>query len=139
MKTVYELTHTEAQMILGAIQTECRNTNQGAAIAVVDTHGDLIAFLRMDGCGLPPIQIAINKAYTAAREGIPSKTLGERSQRDIFPMTNFGELRYVTWGGGLPIIIDGIVAGAVGVSGLPEDEDIRLAQIGVNIVMEALG
>jgi len=139
MKTIYELTHREAQMILSVIQTECQANNQGAAIAVVDTHGDLISFLRMDGCGLPPIQIAINKAYTAAREGIPSKMLGERAHTDGFPMTNFGELRYVTWGGGLPVIVDGLVVGAVGVSGLPEDEDMRLAQIGVSIITEALG
>jgi len=139
MKTLHELTHTEAQMILSAIQAECQSQNQGAAIAVVDTHGDLITFLRMDGCGLAPIQIAMNKAYTAAREGIPSKTLGERSQHEGFPMTNFGELRYVTWGGGLPVIIDGKVVGAVGVSGLPEDEDIRLAHIGVSIITDALG
>lgn len=139
MNTAHVLTHTEAQVILSAIQAECEGKRQGAAIAVVDSHGELLAFLRMTGCGLPPIQIAINKAYTAAREGIPSKTLGERSRAEGFPMTNFGELRYVTWGGGLPIRIDGEVVGAVGVSGLPEEEDIRLAQIGVDAITHALG
>jgi glc operon protein GlcG len=100
-------------------------------VAVADTHGELLAFLRTDGCGLSPITIAQNKAYTAAREGIPSKTLGERSRDEQFPMTNFGELRYVTWGGGLPVIVDGRVVGAVGVSGLPEAEDMRLAAFGI--------
>jgi glc operon protein GlcG len=139
MKMFHTLTHTEAQVILNAIQSECEQLRQGAAIAVVDSHGDLIAFLRLNGCGLPPIAIATNKAYTAAREGIPSKELGERSRTEGFPMTNFGELRYVTWGGGLPIRIDGEVVGAVGVSGLPEEEDIRLAQIGVDAITHALG
>lgn len=46
-------------------------------------------------------------------------------------MTNFGDLRYVGWGGGVPIVVEGQVVGAVGVSGLPEAEDMRLAEIGV--------
>lgn len=138
MKTTQQLSHTDAQTILSAIQDECDRKGQGCAVAVVDPHGDLIAFLRMDGCGLPPIQIAQNKAYTAAREGIPSKLLGERSRAEGFPMTNFGELRYVTWGGGLPVVVDGRVVGAVGVSGLPEDEDMRLAQLGIEALLRAL-
>jgi len=127
MKTIYELTHREAQMILSVIQTECQANNQGAAIAVVDTHGDLISFLRMDGCGLPPIQIAINKAYTAARERKPSGAIGDASRAEQFPLTNFGDLRYTGWGGGVPIQVDGVTVGAVGVSGLPEADDVTIA------------
>jgi glc operon protein GlcG len=73
----------------------------------------------------------MNKAYTAAREQTESKLLGEASRAEDFPMTNFGELRYVSWGGGIPIAADGTVVGAVGVSGLPEVEDIELARLGV--------
>ena len=43
-------------------------------------------------------------------------------------MTNFGELRYVSWGGGVPVVVEGEVVGAVGVSGLPEAEDVALAR-----------
>lgn len=131
MRQINELSHRDAQTIVAAIAAELERTGQGAAVAVVDTHGELMAFLRTDGCGLPPITIAQNKAYTAAREGIPSKLLGERSRDEGFPMTNFGELRYVSWGGGLPVIVNGAVVGAVGVSGLPEAEDMRLAALGV--------
>lgn len=131
MRQINELSHRDAQTIVAAIAAELERTGQGAAVAVVDTHGELMAFLRTDGCGLPPITIAQNKAYTAAREGIPSKLLGERSRDEGFPMTNFGELRYVSWGGGLPVIVNGTVVGAVGVSGLPEAEDMRLAALGV--------
>lgn len=131
MRQINELSHRDAQTIIAAIAAELERTGQGAAVAVVDTHGELMAFLRTDGCGLPPITIAQNKAYTAAREGIPSKLLGERSRDEGFPMTNFGELRYVSWGGGLPVIVNGAVVGAVGVSGLPEAEDMRLAALGV--------
>lgn len=131
MRQINELSHRDAQTIIAAIAAELERTGQGAAVAVADTHGELLAFLRTDGCGLPPITIAQNKAYTAAREGIPSKLLGERSRDEGFPMTNFGELRYVSWGGGVPVVVNGEVVGAVGVSGLPEEEDMRLAALGV--------
>lgn len=131
MHQIYHLSHQDAAKIIATIQTELEKKGEGAAIAVVDAHGELLAFLRTDGCKLPSIQIALNKAYTAAREGIPSKTLGERSQAEGFPMTNFGELRYVSWGGGMPILHEGQVVGAVGVSGLPEARDMELAQLGL--------
>ena len=97
------LSHTDALKIVTAIQAELEKENKGAAVAVVDAHGELIAFLRTDGCRLPSITIAINKAFTAAREQKPSKELGEASRTEGFPMTNFGVLGYVSWGGGLPI------------------------------------
>lgn len=128
------LAHTEAQKIVAAIQTELEKDNKGAAIAVVDSHGELLAFLRTDGCKLPSITIAINKAFTAARERTESKGVGEASRTEQFPMTNFGDLRYTAWGGGVPIVIDGKVVGAVGVSGLPEQEDMVLARMGARLL-----
>jgi glc operon protein GlcG len=129
-----DLSHAEAQRIVDEVRTRLDAVGQGAAVAVVDRHGELMAFLRTDGCRLPSIQIAINKAYTAAREQIPSKTLGERSSLEGFPLTNFGELRYVSWGGGVPIVVDDAVIGAVGVSGLPEAEDIAHAEAGAAVI-----
>jgi glc operon protein GlcG len=125
------LSHADAQTLISVIQTELEREGQGAAVAVVDAHGELIAFVRTDGCRLSSITIAINKAYTAAREGIPSYELGQRARAAGFPLTNFGELRYVSWGGGMPVILDGVVVGAVGVSGLPEADDMRLAEMAV--------
>jgi glc operon protein GlcG len=43
-------------------------------------------------------------------------------------MTNFGDPRYVGWGGGIPLVVDGDVVGAIGVSGLPEADDIEIAE-----------
>lgn len=126
------LSHTDALKIITAIRQELEKDNKGAAIAVADAHGELIAFLRTDGCKLPSLTIAMNKAFTAAREGVESKTLGQQSREKGFPMTNFGDLRYTAWGGGLPIRHEGKVIGAVGVSGLSEDEDIALARLGLD-------
>mgnify|MGYP005837757865 CR=1 FL=1 len=131
MRTYHTLTLADAQVIISAIQQTLESQHKGAAVAVVDHHGELLAFIRTDGCRYPSINIAINKAYTAAREHRPSKELGEASQREGFPMTNFGELRYVSWGGGVPVVYQGQIAGAVGVSGLPEQEDMDLAALGI--------
>jgi glc operon protein GlcG len=117
--------------VVDAIRAELDRTGQGAAVAVVDAHGELLAFLRTDGCPLPPITIAQNKAFTAARERTATRDLGARSRAEGFPLSYFGDPRYVGWGGGLPIVVNGQVVGGLGVSGLPEDEDIRIAAIGI--------
>ena len=124
------LSHTDAMKIIGVIQKELDQKGKGAAVAVVDEHGELIAFLRTDGCRFSSITIAINKAFTATREHKPSKTVGDDSKNKPFSMTNFGDPRFTGWGGGYPIFHDGVCVGGVGVSGLPEEEDMVLAQMG---------
>ncbi len=112
--------------------------HRGAAVAVVDDHGELLAFRRSDACPYTSITIAQNKAYTAARERRPSKAVGEASAAEAFPMSNFGDPRMVTWGGGIPILVGVTVLGAVGVSGLPETVDIELAAEGVRLAQTLL-
>jgi len=133
----FHLSHTDAVNIIGAIQGRLEQEKKGAAIAVTDAQGELLAFLRTDGCKYPSILIAINKAYTAAREQKESYTIGESSRSQGFPMTNFGDLRYTAWGGGVPIVYNGQVIGAVGVSGLPEKEDMDIARWGANLLGES--
>ncbi|NIA25005.1 MAG: heme-binding protein [Gammaproteobacteria bacterium] len=130
MNQIQELSHTDAARIVDAIRERLEVKSAGAAVAVVDRHGELMAFLRTDGCNLSSITIAMNKAFTAAREQTETEALGERSREEGFPMTNFGDPRYVSWGGGVPVVVGGLVVGAVGVSGLPEGEDVALAQMG---------
>ena len=132
----YHLSHANAMNIIGVIQEQLEKEKKGAAIAVTDAQGELLAFLRTDGCKLPSITIAINKAFTAAREQKESFQVGESSRRQGYPMTNFGDIRYTAWGGGVPIVHQGQVVGAVGVSGLPEAEDMELARLGARVVTE---
>jgi glc operon protein GlcG len=128
MPTWREIGQVEAQCVIAMIAERLERDGADAAVAVVDRHGELVAFLRTDGCGLAPINIAINKAFTAARERVESSTLGERSRVEGFALTNFGDPRYVGWGGGVPIVVDGDVIGAIGVSGLPEAVDVEIAR-----------
>ena len=123
-----EIGFMEARALVGRVGDRLEEGGKGAAVAVVDAHGELVAFLRTDGCPLPSIKIATQKAFTAARERAESRALGDKARAEDFPLTNFGELGYVGWGGGVPIVIDDEVVGAIGISGLPEAEDMELAR-----------
>jgi len=137
MNHTISLGHGEAQQAIQAIQAELTRRGKAAVIAVADAHGELVGLLRLDGAPLPSILIATNKAWTAARERKPTRELGQ-SARDAqkgFDMAYFGDPRYIGWGGGLPVVVEGAVVGAVAVSGLPEQEDMELAQIGVAAIV----
>jgi glc operon protein GlcG len=134
MQQRYVLSHQDAMRAIDVICAELERESRGAAVAVSDEHGELIALLRTDGCPLPSINNAINKAFVAAREGAPSGVVGQRARVENWAMTNFGDLRYTGWGGGVPIRYNGEVIGAVGVSGLSEAEDEALAELGSRIV-----
>ena len=128
MPTRREIGYSEARGLVEAVADRLEEEGRGAAVAVVDAHGELVAFLRTDGCPFPSIKIATQKAFTAARERQESRALGDAARKEDFPLTNFGEIGYVGWGGGVPIEIDGEVIGAIGISGLPETEDMKLAR-----------
>ena len=123
-----EIGYTEARELVGAVADQLEAEGKGAAVAVVDAHGELVALLRTDACPLPSIKIAVQKAFTAARERQESRALGDKARAEDFPLTNFGEIGYVGWGGGVPLVVGGEVIGAIGISGLPEEEDMKLAR-----------
>jgi glc operon protein GlcG len=132
----HEIAYADARTVVDAVVEKLVAQGAGAAVAVTDPHGELIAFARTDGCPLASINNAINKAFTAARERVESAIIGQRSRDEGFPMTNFGDIRYTAWGGGVPIIRGGRTIGAVGLSGLPEAEDIVLARMGAELVSD---
>ena len=88
---------------------------KSVVVAVADSHGELIAFARMDGAPFSSIRIAANKAYTAARERKTTKEIGEkvRHPEKGHDIAYYGDSRFVGWGGGIPLWKDGVVAGAV--------------------------
>ena len=93
-------------------------------IAVVDTAGNLAAFLRMPGAPLHSIDIAIDKAYTAASFGMATSGWNEalRLHSEAVRQGLVLRPRFVAFGGGLPIVEGGHRVGAIGVSGGSEDE-----------------
>ena len=137
MNSYTSLGHAEAQAAIEAIKAEILRRNLAAVIAVADAHGELISLLRLDGAPLPSIVIATNKAWTAARERKPSREIGQaaRDPKTGFDLAYFGDPRYIGWGGGVPVILDGVVVGSVAVSGLPEEVDMELVQLGVAAIL----
>jgi glc operon protein GlcG len=130
MHTQIVLSLAGALAVLNAIRAELETRGLGAAVAVTDAHGELIAFVRTDGCPLASVANAQNKAFTAARERRDSRAVGDSARQEGWPLSNFGDPRYIGWGGGIPLVVNGQVVGAVGVSGLPEATDIELARLG---------
>lgn len=133
MKTVATLCDRDAMRAVEAIRAELTRRGKRAVIAVVDAHGETIALLRQHGAALSSVAIATNKAFTAARLRRPTAEVGRRSRHpeDGFDISYYGDSRYVGFGGGLPVVIDGAVVGAVAVSGLSSAEDEELAALGI--------
>jgi len=104
-------------------------------VAVVDRGGNLMAFLRMPGAYLHSIDIAIDKAYTAASFGFPTKQWMAAIGHDEGMKLGFAARpRLVVFGGGLPIRIDDDWIGGIGVSGASESEDEECAQAGLTAI-----
>lgn len=128
--------YAEAKKVVDTIVEEVLRRGKAAVIAVADPHGELLAFARMDGAPFSSITIAMNKAYTAARERKATKDIGEaaRNPEKGFDIAYFGDPRFVGWGGGVPVVKNGKVIGSVAVSGLPQIEDIELATLGAKLI-----
>ncbi len=138
MRTTHNLDYFEAKRIIDRIVERASEMQKAAVIAVADSHGELIAFARMDGAPISSIRIAANKAWTAARERKPTKEIGEkvRHPEKGHDIAYYGDPRFVGWGGGIPIWKEGEVVGAVAVSGLSSTEDIVLATLGLESIAD---
>ena len=94
-------------------------------IAVVDSGGNLVAHVRQDGAWIGSVNISINKAWTSKAFDISTKDLGDNSQptQQFFGIhaTNGGKV--AIFAGGIPLSRDGVVVGAVGVSGGSGEQD----------------
>ncbi len=126
---------SRAETIIKLAIAQAHTLNVTVNIAIVDAGGHLIAFNRMDGALLGAIDIAIKKAYTAARFQKPTHELGQRSQpgQPLFGIeSSNGGL--ITFAGGLPITLgkkEGIersCIGAIGISGSTIENDRAIAE-----------
>lgn len=138
MKTIPTIDYSSAEKVVSLIVQKAREMQKAVAIAVADSHGELLAFARMDGVPLPSITIAMNKAWTAARTGKPTQEIGEkvRHPEKGHDISYYGDPRFVGWGGGIPVRKNGEVAGAVAVSGLSSIEDAALAKQGADLLAQ---
>ncbi|MBH9660124.1 heme-binding protein [Burkholderia multivorans] len=105
-------------------------------VAVVDAGGLLAAFVRMPGAPLHSIDIAIDKAYTAASFGLPTGAWHDAlaAHSEAVRQGLVLRPRFVAFGGGLPIVEDGVLIGGIGVSGGSEAQDERCARASLDAV-----
>ncbi len=126
--SVRTITAEFAQELLAAAERASADTDRRMVIAVVDREGTLKAFLRMDGAPLLSVEIAQNKAYTAAAFGLATHAWFDFIKSDEpLRLGIVHTERLVTFGGGYPIVVDGEVIGGIGVSGGHYTDDMEVA------------
>jgi glc operon protein GlcG len=122
------LSQTEIGRILAAARSEAQNNQWPVTIVVVDDGGHPLALERLDGAAPISAYIATEKARTSA--------LGRRESKGYEEMVNGGRTAFVTaplltsLEGGVPIMFDGQVIGAIGVSGVKAEQDAQVAKAG---------
>ena len=120
-----------AKKIAAEVLAECQKNSWNVAVAVVDNHGFLVYFERMDNTQTASMDIAVGKARAAATYRRPTRVFMEVINKGG-PAT--GTLPGVFASpGGLPIMADGKVIGGVGVSGVTGDQDEQCSKAGLGI------
>ena len=130
MKSKPTLTADDVRAIAAAAESEAKAHQWAVTIAVVDDGGHLLWLQRLDGAAPISAEIAQAKARTAA--------VGRRESRIYEEMINGGRVSFLSaptltgmLEGGVPIVVDGQVVGAVGVSGVKSTEDAQIARAGI--------
>ena len=124
----------EAKKIAALSVAEARKNNFKMAIAVVDISGDLVYFEKMDGTQAASVQIAQDKARSAARFKRPTKALQDALAAGGAGLRLLALQGAVPVEGGLPIIVDGKIVGAIGASGGTSEQDGQTAKAGADSV-----
>ncbi|MBZ9664283.1 heme-binding protein [Pseudomonas sp. LMG 31766] len=123
------LSQNEVAQILQAARSEAQQQGWAVAIAVVDDGGHPLALERLDGCAPIGAYIATEKARSAA--------IGRRETKGYEDMVNGGRNAFLSaplitsLEGGVPVLVDGQVVGAVGVSGVKAEQDAQVAKAGI--------
>ena len=123
------LSQNEVAQILQAARSEAQQQGWAVAIAVVDDGGHPLALERLDGCAPIGAYIATEKARSAA--------IGRRETKGYEDMVNGGRSAFLSaplvtsLEGGVPVLVDGQVVGAVGVSGVKAEQDAQVAKAGI--------
>ncbi len=125
MKTLPSLTHDDAVDVVRAALEAAEALSCAVVVAVVDLSGQLLELSRMDGVRGYSVDLALRKARTASGTGFSTALLAEALKGQ--PLG--GEVLAVA--GGVPVMIDSEIAGAIGVSGAQPDEDEAVAMAGL--------
>jgi uncharacterized protein GlcG (DUF336 family) len=123
------LTSEGARRAIQAAEACAREAGANLVIAIVDESGVLKAFSRMDGAPFLSVEFAQDKAYTAAAFGIATHAWFDFIKDDPPLLHGSRQIdRLIVFGGGYPIVIDGTVAGGIGVGGGRGNIDVEAAE-----------
>ena len=124
------LSSDASRLMIEAAVAEARKLSVPISVVAVDESGVTKEMLRMDGAPLVSVQTAINKAYAAAAIGMPPDDFYAAIESDAAAVAEFGTRPGLALiAGGLPVLVDGKVAGAIGVAGaMTAAEDRRIAE-----------
>ncbi len=133
MGTTETITLDDARRVITAAEEKAQEIDCPMDIAVVDAGGNLKAHVRMDGAFVGSITISINKAYTAIAFQQETKSLQEVTRPDgpIFGLSEAHGGRLVVFPGGIPLVRNGEIVGAIGVSTGTIEQDQEVAEAGV--------
>jgi len=136
-----KLTLSDAKTVVQAAEAKAAEIGVDMDIAVVDDGGHLLAFVRMDQARVTSIDVAINKAFTAAcaRKATHEYAKVAGAGGPAFGIQSSNQGRFMIVGGGLPIFIKGTIAGGVGCSSGSPEQDREVAQAGIDRLMTTLG
>ena len=123
----YQMKLNMAQDIIARAISIADKDGKSIAVAVVDDHGELIAFNKMDDCSFHAAKLAQNKAYTSARDRQPTSSLAHWAEETGKDMGYWTDSRFTGIAGGVPIEENDVIIGAIGISGLSEEEDEEIA------------
>jgi glc operon protein GlcG len=135
-----KLTLEGARAVLTAAQARAQEIRVPMDIAIVDDGGHLLAFERMDGARLASIGISLVKAQAAAARRTPTGPAMKGEELNVslsLGLAIASPQQQIPIRGGLPLIIDGEVVGAIGVSAGSEDQDSDVARAGVAALEKA--
>ena len=121
---------TQAKKAMTAAEAEAKKNNWPVAIAILDTTGSLVMLQKLDNTQTGSVEIAINKARTALDFRRPSKALQDVVAGGGAGLRLLSARNILTLEGGVPVIVDGKVVGAVGVSGVTSEQDAQVAMAG---------
>ncbi len=130
MKMRPMLTLEDCKKISAASEAEAKKNNWNVCIAILDDGGHLLHLARMDGATPANSRIAIEKGRTAAESRRSTAMWEERIKAGRNSMLRMPGITPVQ--GGLPIVVDGVCIGAVGVSGVQSHEDEQIAKAGID-------
>jgi len=135
MKNRPELTLEDCNRIMEGSVSEARKNNWNVAIAILDDGGHLLHFERMDGATPANAAIAVEKGRTAAMSRRTSGNWEERIKAGRTAILKMPGILPVQ--GGVPIVVDKVCVGGVGVSGVQSHEDEQIAQAGIDALLKS--